>query len=177
MACKSAAGCGTIRKKTVTRNGKEYTYWEARFTTGYDSGTGRQVQKSITGKTQKEVAQKLKAMTTAVDEGTYTEPTKLTVSQWMDIWISEYMTSAKPRTIDSYKSIAEVHIKPNLGAKKLSSLNKHDIQTFCNDLSRKEKPLSPKSIKNVHGVLHSALEQAVSLGYIRFNPADKCFRE
>lgn len=57
MARKSAAGSGTIRKKTVTRSGKQYTYWEARYTVGRDPGTGRQVQRSITGKTQKEVAQ------------------------------------------------------------------------------------------------------------------------
>ena len=61
MGRKAAAGTGTIRKKTVTRSGKQYTYWEARFTAGYDPGTGKQVQRSITGKTQKEVAQKLKA--------------------------------------------------------------------------------------------------------------------
>ena len=68
MARKAASGSGTIRKKTVTRNGKEYTYWEARFTVGYDPGSGKQIQKSITGKTQKEVSQKLKTMTTEVDE-------------------------------------------------------------------------------------------------------------
>ena len=56
MGRKAAAGTGTIRKKTVTRSGKQYTYWEARFTAGYDPGTGKQVQRSITGKTQKEVA-------------------------------------------------------------------------------------------------------------------------
>ena len=31
---KNAAGCGNIRKKTVTKNGKDYTYWEARYTAG-----------------------------------------------------------------------------------------------------------------------------------------------
>ena len=56
---KSAAGIGTIRKKTVIRNGKEYTFWEARYTVGFDPGTGKQVQRSISGKTQKEVRQKL----------------------------------------------------------------------------------------------------------------------
>ena len=87
---KNAAGCGNIRKKTVTRGGKEYTYWEARYTAGYDPGTGRQIQRSITGKTQKEVSQKLKAATTAIDEGTYTAPSKMTVAQWLDIWTEEY---------------------------------------------------------------------------------------
>ena len=56
---KNAAGCGNIRKKTVTKNRKDYTYWEARYTEGYDPGTGKQIQKSSTGKTQKEVADKL----------------------------------------------------------------------------------------------------------------------
>lgn len=60
MAGKAASGAGTIRKKTVMRNGKEYTYWEARYTIGFDPGTGKQVQRSISGKTQKEVSQKLK---------------------------------------------------------------------------------------------------------------------
>ena len=55
MSRKNAKGSGTIRKKTVTRNGKEYTYWEARVTTGRDPGTGKQIQRSFTGKTQKEV--------------------------------------------------------------------------------------------------------------------------
>ena len=60
---RAANGVGSIRKKTVIKNGKEYTYWEARFTEGYDPGTGKQIQRSITAKTQKEVTQKLKQAT------------------------------------------------------------------------------------------------------------------
>ena len=56
---KSASGMGTIRKITKTTKGKEYTYYEARYTEGFDPGTGKQIQKSISGKTQKEVAQKM----------------------------------------------------------------------------------------------------------------------
>ena len=75
---KNAAGYGNIRKKTVTKNGKDYTYWEARYTAGYDPGTGKQIQKSITGKTQSEVAKKLKETTAALDAGTYIAPNKTT---------------------------------------------------------------------------------------------------
>ena len=56
---KGAGGAGSIRKITTTKNGKTYTYWQARYTEGFDPGTGKQIQRSITGKTQKEVAQKL----------------------------------------------------------------------------------------------------------------------
>ena len=177
MARKAAAGTGTIRKKTITRKGKEYTYWEARYTEGYDPGTGKQIQRSVTGKTQKEVAKKLKEATAAIDAGTYIAPSKMTVGQWLDIWTEEYLGGVKPATLYSYKATVRNHLKPKLGAIKLESLSPHKIQTFYNELgqdSEDRKALSPKTIKNVHGVLHKALQKAVLNGYIRFNPANDC---
>lgn len=174
---RAAQGTGTIRKKTVTRNGKEYTFWEARYTTGRDPGTGKQIQRSITGKTQKEVAQKLKAATAAIDAGTYQPPNKMAVGEWMDTWTETYLGGVKPFTVVAYKGQIRNHIKPALGAIKLEALNTHTIQTFYNSLGQPvgDKPgLSPKSIKGVHGVLHKALNQAVAIGYIRFNPAAAC---
>lgn len=174
---KSAASTGTIRKKTVTRNGKAYSFWEARSTEGYDPGTGRQIQRSITGKTQKEVSQKLKAATAAIDSGTYTAPCKMTLGQWLDIWKEEYLGAVKPSTVCSYKATIRNHLTPGLGAIRLDALDSHTIQSFYNSL---EKPsngqdgISPKTIKNVHGVLHKSLQQAVANGYIRYNPADAC---
>lgn len=177
MARRAAAGTGTIRKKTVTRNSKEYVYWEARYTTGYDPGTGKQIQRSISGKTQKEVAQKLKAATAAIDAGTYTAPSKMTVGQWLDIWTAEYLGGVKPRTVESYQIIVKNHLKPGLGAVRLDMLNAHTVQSFYNGLGEAKRgtaALSPKTIKNVHGILHKALQQAVANGYIRFNPTEAC---
>ena len=168
---KNASGAGTIRKKTVTRNGREYVYWEARFTVGFDPGTGKQKQKSITGKTQKEVAQKLRQITTEVDQGTYREVSKLTVGSWLDTWESTYLGDLKPRTLESYQCQIKNHIRPCLGSIKLEGLTTPTIQKFYNDLS---KTLSPKSVKIAHGVLHRALQQAVLVGHIRANPADHC---
>lgn len=174
---KSAAGLGTIRKKTVTRNGKEYTFWEARYTEGYDPGTGKQIQRSISGKTQKEVAQKLKAATAALDAGTYIAPCKMTVGEWLDTWAKEYLGAVKPSTVCAYKATIRTHLTPGLGAIRLDTLDSHTIQGFYNRLEKPGKGqegISPKTIKNVHGVLHKALQQAVANGYIRFNPTDAC---
>ena len=174
---KNAAGCGNIRKKTVTRNGKDYTYWEARYTAGYDPGTGKQIQKSITGKTQSEVAKKLKEVTASLDAGTYIAPNKTTVSQWMDTWHAEYLGAVKLSTVSSYEATIRNHIKPGLGAIKLEALTTQDIQEFYNARQKGDEtrePLAPKTIKNIHGVLHKALEQAMLNGLIRNNPADPC---
>lgn len=39
---------------------------------------------------------------------------------------------------------------------------------------KSKKAISPKTIKNGHGILHRALQQAVAIGYIRNNPSDAC---
>ena len=173
MARKAAAGSGTIRKKTITKNGKSYVFWEARYTAGYDPGTGKQIQRSITGKTQKEVSQKLKAATAAIDAKTYTAPSKMTVGQWLDVWTEEYLGGVKPLTVSSYKTAVKIHLKPGLGAIKLEALDPHTVQGFYNALTQ-QKQLSPKTVKNIHGILHKALEKAVNNKYIPFNPTESC---
>ena len=174
---KSAAGCGSIRKKIVKRNGKEYPYWEGRYTVGFDPGTGKQIQKSVTGKTQKEVAQKIKELTAALDAGTYIAPHKMTVGQWLDTWQSEYLANVKPSTISSCEATIRNHLQPGLGAIRLDSLTSHDIQEFYNSRlspAANRKALSSKTIKNIHGILHHALEQAMLYNYIRSHPSNAC---
>ena len=133
---RAAQGSGTIRKKTVTRKGQQYTYWEGRVTVGRDPGTGRQIQKSFTGKTQKEVREKLQAAAVAVNDGTYQEPSKMTVGEWLDIWQKDYLGGVKPFTVQTYSKNVRVHIKPALGAVKLEALTVHKVQGFINDLGK-----------------------------------------
>lgn len=174
MARKAAAGTGNIRKKTKTVNGKIYTWWEARYTAGYDPGTGKQIQRSISGKTQKEVAKKLKEATASLDAGTYIAPNKMTVAEWLDIWETEYLGGIKPATVCAYKATIKNHLKPNLGAIRLDALNAHTIQGLYNKLAAEDSGLSAKTVKNIHGVLHKALQQAVLNEYLRTNPANAC---
>ena len=169
---RGASGGGSIRQKTLNRAGKSYTYWEARYTAGYNPNTGRQIQRTITGKTKSEVAQKLRQKLVELDMGTYQEPCLLTVGEWLDIWMAEYNVHLKPRTAESYRCQIENHLQPELGKYKLEDLRPHIVQHFCNGLLR--GGLAPKTVKTIHGVLHKALEQAVTLGYIRTNPSTGC---
>lgn len=178
---RGAQGDGTIRKR---RDGR----WEARFTVGMDPGTGKQIQKSIYGRTQAEVRKKLKEKTNEVDNGDYTEPSKLTVGAWLDLWIKEFVVNVKASTIEQYQYQIETHLKPGIGAVKLSELSVPLVQKLYNRLGRPHKirqkrmngktvtlekqGLSPKSIRNMNSVLHEALDKAVKLGYIRTNACD-----
>jgi integrase len=174
-AKRAAHGAGMIRKRDDDR-------WEARVTLGRDPGTGKQKTKSFYGKTQAEVRKKLQQATVDIDNGVYVEPSKMTLAAWLDVWIKDYNKEVKPRTLALYAGQVNHRIKPGLGALRLSEIRKHDIQAFINQQGQiipgkngePDKPaLSAKSVINLHGILHKALEQAVDLGYIKVNPADK----
>lgn len=167
---RSAQGAGTIRKKTVTRKGKEYTYWEARITVGRDPGTGKQIQRSFSGKTQKEVREKMQAAAVEVNTGTYVAPAKMTVGQWLDIWSAEYLGNLKPGTVSVYTGRIKNHIKPAIGAVKLSDLRPHMVQSFINGI----EGLSPASVALIYKVLHAAMKRAVRLEYIPKDPTADC---
>ena len=162
MAKRAAQGAGSIRQRSDGT-------WEARYTVGRDPGTGKQVQRSIYGKTQAEVRKKLAKVSTELDEGIYKDPCDITVGEWLDVWLAEYNNSIKPYTRRAYEMNIRVHLKPGLGKVKLTALTVPMVQRFYN---QKLDALSPKSIKNLNGILHSALKQAVAIGYIRTNPAD-----
>ena len=164
MASRNAQGGGTIRHRSDGR-------WEARYTVGRDPGTGKQIRKSVYGKTQQEVRKKLASVISDIDDGTYKEPTKMTVKQWFNIWLNEYTINLKPLTIKSYKATTINHIIPKLGRTAISRVTAPQIQKIINDLSTE---YSPKTVKNIHGILHQGFAQAVALGYIPVNPADNC---
>ena len=194
---RGASNGGSIRHRTVERDGHTYEWWEARVTTGYDLSTGKQIQRSFSGKTQREVRQKMQAALVDLNNHQYQEPTKMTVGEWLETWERDFLIGVKPFTKLNYSQHIRNHISPALGNRKLQQLSGPDIQKFYNQLLREggkirchdkdgnvmkkdgqpvyvSVPLSAKTVKNIHGVLHKALEKAVKLEYIRTNPADSC---
>lgn len=174
-------GSGSIRKR------KDGT-WEARYSVGTHPGTGKPIRKSVYGKTKAEVAEKLRAATAALDSGEYFEPEKLTVKQWFETWFSDYMRDKKPLTVKQYKSMSQTHIYPEIGAVKLAKLTPAHLTKLYNKLAvegktttKKDKqtgksivtkePSSPKTIKNVHGIISKALDDAIEQGLIKENVA------
>lgn len=159
-------GGGSIRRRG---NGM----WEGRYTLGRNPGTGKQIQKSVYGKTQREVLQKLQQITAQITlEGAYTQPSKMTVTAWLETWLDEYLGNVKPGTATDYSAHVYNHIIPAIGAIKLCALQPTAIQHLYNGLQ--EKGLSAKTIRNLHGTLHRALQTAMKFGYIRTNPTEAC---
>ena len=162
---KNANGRGTIYQRS---NG----LWEGKITTGIDPLTKKQKRRSVYGKSQKEVKKNLDGIINDLDNDIYIEPSKMTVSQWLTIWVEDFLERVKPNTRLRYEAICEAHITPALGAITLTALTPHAVQKFVNILTR-EKKRAPKTVANIHGVLHKALQVAVTMGYLKTNPADR----
>ena len=165
------SGSGTITKRKDGR-------WEARYTSGTDPATRKLIRHSIYGKTQKELASKLREVTRDIDEGSFIEPAQYTVAEWMKTYLDEYTMNLKPYALHSYEAVIRNHITPALGKIKLQALTTVQIQAFVNSLCRPinkgGKALSPKTAKNIYGVLHRGLDLAVRIGLLRSNPANAC---
>lgn len=167
-----ARGEGSIRQR------KDGT-WGARFVVGIDPSTGKDIRKSVYARTQKEVRKKMTEAVAALDKDDYREPCKMTLAQWLDIWQESYLVKVKPSTKLLYEQQIRLYIKPALGHIKLADLDTDKIQQFYNRLGEGrdgKSGLSPKSVRNVHGILHKALQQATKVKTcgIRANPADGC---
>jgi integrase len=102
----------------------------------------------------------------------------MTVAEWLDLWLTEYAQGQlKPRTVVNYEYHIRYNITPYIGKINLRSLDAMTIQKLLGRAlsgENRKAPLSPKSVKNLLGVLSSALGQAMKLGYIAQNPCHIC---
>ena len=157
---KRGQGEGSISKRP------DGTYW-ARITLGKDEN-GKQKRKAFYGKTRKEVQEKLTAALNDINNDTYIEPSKMTVAQWMDIWLYEYKKrSLKHQSYVSLKIAITNCVIPELGQCKLKELRTDTVQRFINKLS--DRGLSLSYIKKSHNSLNMAFKKAVQNGMVSRN--------
>ena len=175
MARRRGAGEGSIYKR---KNGKGKSKWAASITIGQDD-KGKPKRKTFYGETREEVKNKLNEVLSKISHGTYREPAKIKFSEWLDTWLNDYKKRhLRTTTWESYESHSRLHIKPAIGYIKLSQLTTTHLQRLYNDKldggrsDNKKGGLSAKSVKEIHGVIYGALEQAKKEGMIIINPAD-----
>ena len=175
MAKKRANGEGNIRKRKDGR-------WEGRYTAGHDPKTGKAIYKNVLGRTQAEAKAKLKAAIEEAKSLDITKAGKYTVGTWMDEWFENYAkVKVRPSSHQTYLGYIDNHIKPNIG-KKLTSL---ELQKLYKKLlekgrvdriesKRQAKGLSPKTVRNIHQIIASAMKLAKEQKLILADPTEGC---
>lgn len=160
MSKKKANGEGSISKRSDGRYMARYTI------------NGK--RKAIYGATHEEVRSKLNEVLNDIAKGIYIEPKKDTVEMWLNEWLVTYaLPTVKQSTYISYEGYVRIHLGPELGSTRLTSLTTEQIQRFFNKKYRGydgKKGLSPKTLKNMYNMFNATLEQAVINNRLIRNP-------
>ena len=120
-------------------------------------------------------------------DGTYVEPSKITVGKYLDDWLAGGAARGwRGNTARDYR-VAVRHIKTRLAEVGLQALILTDVEALYGYLLTEGKPprradgetrgaLSRKSVANVHIAFRAALNDAVRQGLLRRNPTIGAFR-
>jgi integrase len=144
--------------------------WELRVSLGKDPVTGKYGLLSKTFHGNARAADS--ALRDLIDQqAPRTDGTGATFGQLLDQWLEECdRMDLSPTTMRTYRAQIKQTIRPRLGKVKLNQLTARNLDTLYGVM--KEEGKSPKTIRNHHAIISSALHQAVRWGWVRSNVAD-----
>ena len=142
-----------------------------------DPETGRRKRKwhSFSG-TKRQAQDECARLVSELKAGKYVEPSKTTVMQFLERWLDDVRTRVAPKTHERYTQICQKNIGPLLGAVVLAKLRPEEIAgAYAKALTigrrRGGGGLSPRTVRQMHAILKSALTQAVTWDILIRNPA------
>lgn len=142
---------------SIKRRGKEKDKWTIIVTLGtkISPKTGKEIpnQKWITFKGTKKAAEvKLNELLHEYNTGQYREPSKMTLGEWLDKWIKDYIKNSskkKQRTQETYESVVRQHLIPSLGKIVLQKLKPSDLQAYYNNSPLSATTLEQHQVESV----------------------------
>lgn len=143
-----------------------------------DSETGRRKRKWHSFKGGKREAQiECAKLVSELDLGTYMEPTKTTMSAFLDHWLEHTRSRISPRTHERYAEIIAKNIKPAIGGLMLARLRPAQLAAaYDKALSSGRRDgtggLSPATVVYIHRIIKQSLSHAVRWQLLSRNPAD-----
>lgn len=163
-------------KGHVRKRGKRS--WAIVVDLGRDA-TGKRRQKwhAVTG-TKKDAERELNKLLHEMNTGSYVEPARMTVGEYLDRWLADYAKhNVAGKTFERYEDIVARHLKPDLGHIALPKLKPLHIQGLYSKALTEGRSdgrggLSAQTVLHCHRVLRGALQQAVRWQLLAQNPAD-----
>lgn len=174
MSKRRPSGDGMVRKREDGR-------WEGRIVVGHREN-GDPIFRYIYASTQKELTAKLRQNINAYQGVELTEKSNMTLSQWLDKWLAEYIKGTiRESTLEGYRGDIMNHVIPYLGEKPLRKITAADLRSLYQKLLERGRMkggnhaagLSPTTVRSIHNIIHHALRTATENGLLPANPAEK----
>jgi integrase len=143
-----------------------------------DAGTGKRKRKwhSFAG-TKRQAQVESARLISEMKGGTYLEPSKTTLAQFLDRWLEYVASQISPKSHARYGELARKNIGPLLGSVILTQLRPAQISAaYSKALTHGRRDgkggLSPQTVTHMHRVLKQAVGQAVKWEMLNRNPVD-----
>ncbi|OXM74539.1 MULTISPECIES: site-specific integrase [Amycolatopsis] len=143
--------------------------WRAEVTIGYTPAGKRRTRRAY-AKTKTEAKSKLKELFKDLEEG-ITEDRKYTVAHAVRDFLAYGLPRRSTGTVDKLTNLANTHIIPGLGARKLRELTADDVDRWLAD---RAKVLSTRSLREVLSLLRRSIERAQKREKVRRNVVLLC---
>lgn len=115
--------------------------------------------------------------------GVFVEPTKLTLGSFLtEEWLPARRASLRPSTVVSYEQLIRNYLLPRIGGVRLQAVDGPMLNRLYVELLESGRidlrktangaGLSPKTVRNLHGVLTKAFRDAIRWGRLQRNPCD-----
>ena len=179
MSRRRAPGEGSVRKRKDGR-------WEASLTVGH-TARGNPKRRFVYARTRTKVIAKLEELRGEAAAGGVILPDSLTVAAFLERWLEGKERSCRPSTAANYRATLDRFVLPEIGDKRLQKVTSLDIHALLTRLEKTkipiertvdgtrrrvgERPLAPRTVRYVHGLLVDALTRAVEWHLIPANPA------
>ena len=154
-----------MARGNITKRGKS---WRLKFDIEPLDGKRRFRTVTIRG-SRKDAEAELAKLLNDAHKGTLVDASKVTVGDYLLSWLDGRHGLA-PLSVQQYRDIIERQTNPVLGKIELQKLKPVQVQNWLGGLLK--SGLSVRSVRQAHGVLRSALQNAVQMELLIRNVAD-----
>jgi integrase len=144
--------------------------WVASVTVGY-TPSGKRIFKRARGRTKSEAQRKLKEIIREYEDGLVIGGYGYTVADAVHDWLAFGLSGRDSNTITKCTILANTHIIPALGARKLRDLSADDIDKWLAD---KAQLVSTRTLREVRSVLKRAITRAQARDKVKRNVVLLC---
>ena len=155
---------GTVYRRVLDSGAKT---WVAHIT-WREGGRRRQAKRSFASK--KEAQNELTRLLASHQSGTFVAPSRMTVSEFVDPWLSGLQNSGlRHTTLRGYRSAMRNYVIPDIGAMQLQQIRTTDLDAMYASLLR--RGLSLMTVHHAHRILSKMLTDAERIGIVERNVA------
>jgi integrase len=131
---------------------------------------GKRVVKTGTGKTKTEAKAKLQELLRNREDGIQSVA-RMTVAAAVEDWLEFGLSGRSDKTVTTCRILAEKHIIPDLGARRLHQLTAEEVDQW---LKRKSSDLARSTLQRLLSILRRTLTRQVARDRLRRNVALYC---